>query len=103
MLPAYVNFVWASPTRELDIVDAGNETCIVTRNMGLRIDASRRLLSHKKKLVSGGRLYSHKLRTTPPALDRGSPPCSGSSLSSDFHFWPGNSKRDARSAETPPA
>jgi hypothetical protein len=28
----------------------------------------------------------------------GSPPCSGSSLNSDFHFWPGNSKRDARNA-----
>jgi hypothetical protein len=37
MLSAYVNFVWASPTRQLDIVVAGTQTCIVTRNMGLRV------------------------------------------------------------------
>jgi hypothetical protein len=35
MLSAYVNSVQASPAGQLDIVDAGNKTCIVTRNMGL--------------------------------------------------------------------
>ena len=44
MLPAYVNFVWASPTRQLDIVVAGNEARIVTRNMGLMM---MRLAAHR--------------------------------------------------------
>ena len=49
MFSAYVNFVWASPTRQLDIVVAGNETWHRDAQHGIEGDATRRMSSLRKK------------------------------------------------------